>query len=121
MGLTQRSTNESVITAVLQQILSVLSGSTSPNPLTPAAPATATIGTSSGMASAASANRTGVIVVNVSVNTVSIAIGSTAVLNSGITLYPGGSLVITDGRNVTGQINAIASAAGSVLSIQEFT
>lgn len=89
--------------------------------LTPSSPTTATVGITSAQALAANANRKGLIIVNVSVNKVSLGIGSTAVLNSGITLYPGGSFEMGEYCFDVGAINAIASVASSVISIQEFT
>lgn len=89
-------------------------------PLTANAPTTATVGVASASALASNAGRDGVIIVNVSVNKVCLGLGSTAVLNSGICLLPGGTWTMDAFSFSTGTINAIASAASSVISIQEF-
>ena len=89
--------------------------------LTPAAPAQATVGASSGLLLASNSSRTGLFVFNGSANTVSFAFGSNAaVLNSGITLYPGGVWYMDEYTFTTAAVNAIAGAAGSLVSIQEF-
>lgn len=90
-------------------------------PLTVSSPATATVGVSSSTVLSLNTNRKGMCIINVSLSKVSFAIGTTAVLNSGITLYPGGVWVMDDYTYATGAINAIASIASSVISIQEFT
>lgn len=87
--------------------------------LTASSPTTATVGITSAQALAANTSRRGLIITNVSINKVSFGIGSAAVLNSGITLYPGGTFNMDDFSYSTGAINAIASLAGSVISIQE--
>ena len=89
--------------------------------LTAAAPASASVGTSSAQALASNGSRKGAVFVNRSANTISLAIGAAAVLNSGITLTPNGTWVMDDYTFATGAINAIASAASSTLSIQEFS
>jgi hypothetical protein len=88
--------------------------------LTPSAPTSATVGVASAQAVAAAATRKGLVLINTSVNTISLAFGSAAVLNSGITLYPGGVYVMDEYTYDTGAVNAIASAASSNLSIQEY-
>ena len=69
----------------------------------------------------ANANRKGLIIVNLSSNTISFGIGSNpAVLNSGITLTGLGSVWnMSEYDFNTSAINAIASAS-STISIQEF-
>lgn len=90
--------------------------------LSPAAPATDTVGVTSATAVASNASRKGLVIVNVSVNKVSFGMaGNTAVLNSGITLYPGGTWVMDEYTFDTGAVTAIASAASSVISIQELS
>lgn len=91
-------------------------------PLTPSAPTTATVGASSGLAVAANANRKGLAIVNLSNNIISLGFGSNpAVLNSGITLTQNGSVYeMSEYDYTTLAVNAIASLAGSVISIQEF-
>lgn len=91
-------------------------------PLTAATPTTATVGTSSAQIVATNSLRKGLIVTNLSNNVISIGIGTTAVLNSGITLTAYGSVWQESEYDfVTGAINAIASVASSIISIQEFT
>ena len=90
-------------------------------PLTYSAPASATVGLTSASALAANAARKGLILVNRSLATISIAFGNPAVLNSGITLTPNGTYVMEPLTATTQQMFAIASLVGSVLSIQEIT
>lgn len=89
--------------------------------LTAASPAAATVGTSTASAIAANANRKGLVVVNTSINRISLGIGAAAVLNSGITLFPGDSWVMDEYNFTTAVINGIAGAASSNLAYQEFT
>ena len=89
--------------------------------LTAASPTAATVGVASAEALATNANRRGLVLVNTSDNTISLGIGAAAVLNSGITLQPGAIWTMNEYTFSTGAINAIASAAGSNLSIQEWT
>lgn len=85
------------------------------------APGTFTVGITSGSALATNANRKGLVITNVSVNKISIGLdGNAAVLNSGITLYPGGSWTMDAFTFTNGAISAIASAASSIIAIQEF-
>lgn len=88
--------------------------------LTPSSPTATSVGVASAQAVASNANRKGLILTNTSVNTISIGLGATAVLNSGITLYPGGSFQMDEFCFDTGAVNAIASAASSNLAVQEF-
>lgn len=89
--------------------------------ISPASPTAATVGVASAQALASNSNRKGLIVVNTSKNTISLGLGAAAVLNSGITLVPGGSWEMDAFTLTTGVINAIASAASSNLAIQEFS
>lgn len=89
--------------------------------LTPSSPTAATVGASSGTAVAANASRRGLVLINTSNNRISLAFGATAVLDSGITLYPGGVFEMDPYTFDTGAVNAIASAASSNLAIQEYT
>lgn len=67
------------------------------------------------------ASRRGLVLVNTSANRISIAFGAPAVLDSGITLYPeGGTFIMREDLFSTEAVNAIASAAGSNLAVQEF-
>ncbi len=89
--------------------------------MTPSDPTFATVGTSSASAIAGNNSRNGLVLVNTSNNVISLGFGDTAVLYSGVTLYPGGSYTMGDGNFSNQTVNAIASAAGSNLAIQEFT
>jgi hypothetical protein len=89
--------------------------------LTASSPTAATVGASSAQAVASNANRAGLVLVNTSVNRISIAFGATAVLDSGITLYPQGTYCMGPLDFTTAAVNAIASAASSNLAIQEFS
>lgn len=86
------------------------------------APTFATVGVTSAEAVAENIQRISVYLTNTSDNIISLAFGTNAaVLNSGITLFPGDSFVLQrPALYYTGAINAIASAAASNLSIQEF-
>lgn len=99
-------------------VTGVLSSKT---PLTPSAPAAATAGTSSAQVVAANANRKGLVITNISSNTVYFGLGATAALLSGIRLNPNSIWYMDEFSFTTGAINAIASAASSNLSIQEFS
>lgn len=91
--------------------------------LTPSAPAAASVGVASAQAVAANAARKGLVLVNVSPSArISFGLGANAaVLDSGITLYPGGVWVMDEFTYDLGAVNAIASAATTPLSIQEFS
>jgi hypothetical protein len=89
--------------------------------LTAAAPTAATVGASSAQAVAANANRRGLVLTNLSTNMISFGLATTAVLNSGITLYPGGIWQMDETTFSLAAINAIASAASSPISVQEFS
>lgn len=88
--------------------------------LAPAAPTAASVGVASAQAVAANGSRKGLVLVNTSVNRISLGFGATAVLDSGITLYPGGVFNMGEYDFDLGAVNAIASAAASNLAIQEY-
>jgi hypothetical protein len=88
--------------------------------LTPSAPATASVGVASASAVAANSSRKGLIITNLSNNIVSLGLGATAVLNSGISLSPYGTWSMDEFSFCTSAVNAIAGAAASTISIQEF-
>lgn len=88
--------------------------------LTANSPATASVGVSSAQAVASNASRKGLVIINLSNATVCFGIGATAVLNSGICLQPSAAFTMNEYLFATGAINAIASAAASTISIQEF-
>lgn len=111
------STDTAVVVSLSPNNLTIVSTKT---PLTANSPATATVGVTSAQALAANSARKGLVIFNESANTVSIGIGATAVLSSGITLFPGGVWFMDEYTMTTAAINAIASAASSAISIQEF-
>lgn len=90
--------------------------------LTASSPTSVSVGVASGALVASNASRKGLIIRNLSSNTVSLnCAGGAAVLNSGITLSPGGEFQMGDYDFTTAAINAIASAAASTVAIQEYT
>lgn len=90
-------------------------------PIIPLAPTSATVGTTSITVVAANAGRTGVIFTNLSANHISIAFNSnTAVINKGITLLPNDRWAMDHFSFTNTVITAVASAANSALSIQEY-
>jgi len=91
--------------------------------LTAAAPTAVSVGVASGVAVAANANRTGLVLTNTSNAIISLnCAGAAAVLLSGITLNAnGGVWVMGEYTFTTAEIRAIASAAASNLAVQEFT
>lgn len=93
----------------------------SKSPLTASAPTFATIGVASGTVIAANANRKGLVVQNTSsLATISLnLVAGSAVLNSGITLYPHDIWYMDEWTFTTAQINAISSLASTNVSIQE--
>jgi hypothetical protein len=94
---------------------------TQKNAQSPASPTSASVGTGSGQVLAANASRTGLVLVNLSSNTISLGLGAAAVLNSGITIFANGGVWEMDGNTfTTDAIFAIASGSSSSLAIQEF-
>jgi hypothetical protein len=89
-------------------------------PLTANAPTSATVGVTSAQILASNASRKGLIVVNTSPNTVSLGLGASAVLSNGVTLTPQGTFWMDEFSLSTAAVNAIASAASSNVSIQEY-
>lgn len=89
-------------------------------PVTANAPTSFSVGVASAQALAANASRDGLMLMNVSNKTISCAFGATAVLNTGLTLYPGGTYSMDQHSLSTAALNCIAGGAASVLSIQEF-
>lgn len=89
--------------------------------LTASSPTFATVGVASAQAVASNANRKGLVLVNTSANTIYLGLGATAVIGSGVTIYPQGVFVMDEYMFTTGAVNAIASAASSNLTIQEFS
>ena len=89
-------------------------------PLTASSPASASVEISSASALSANSSRKGLVMINLSSSNISLGIGTTAVLNQGITLTPFGTWVMDQYTFTTAVINAIAGTAASTLSIQEF-
>jgi len=90
--------------------------------LTGSSPTFATVGVTSAQAVASNANRKGLVLINTSANTISLAFGANAaVLSSGITLTPNGVWVMDEYTFSTSAINAIATGASSNLAVQELT
>lgn len=89
--------------------------------LTAASPANASVGVASAQVVASNGSRKGLLFVNVSNNRISFGVAASAVLDSGVTLYPGGTWEMDEYCFATGAVNAIASAASSSLAIQEFS
>jgi hypothetical protein len=88
----------------------------------PLRPGYATVGVASALALADNYERTGLVLINTSVNVISIAFGHPAVLNSGITLNAaGGTFVMGEFIFSTAAVYAIAAAAASNLAVQEYT
>lgn len=103
--------------AILQTISGYLSGS-----VVPLSPTAATVGVTSSEVVAENLSRSALYLTNTSNNIISLGFGVAAVLNSGITLFPGDSFaMLRPGFIVPDAVNAIASAAGSNLAIQEAT
>lgn len=89
-------------------------------PLSGSSPAAVSVGVASGVVIAANAARRGLVLINTSTGIISFNInGGTAVLRSGITLYPGGIFEMDPFTFTTSAINGIASVAASNLAIQE--
>lgn len=90
--------------------------------LSGSSPAAASVGVASTLVITSNAARRGLVLTNTSNAVVSFNInGGSAVLRSGITLYPGGVWDMDSLTFTTGTINGIASAAASNVAIQELT
>lgn len=83
-------------------------------------PTSATVGITSATILNNNTSRKGLVLTNISTNTISIGIGTAALLYKGISLTPGGTWTMGEYTFYTGSIQAIASAASSELAIQEF-
>lgn len=90
--------------------------------LTAAAPASVSVGVASGTVIAANTARRGLVLTNTSTGIISLNLaGGTAVLRSGVTLYPGGHFEMDAYMFTTSAITGISSVAASNLAIQELT
>lgn len=90
------------------------------NNLTSNSPSAASVGITSSQILASNASRKGLVLINTSSANISLGLGVAAVLNSGITLYPGGTFNMDEYCFTTAAINAVASIAASNLGIQEW-
>jgi hypothetical protein len=92
---------------------------TTKTPLTPSTPLAVSVGLASAQIIAPNSSRKGLKLTNTSNARISLGHGVTAVLDSGDTLYPGGSFAMDEYDFHLNSIHAIASAALSNLAIQE--
>lgn len=83
-------------------------------------PTNAAVSNTSGLIVAANANRTGLVIVNVGSANISLAFGTSAVANSGVTLAPNGVYEMDDFIFTTLAVNAI-SPTSSTAAIQEYS
>lgn len=88
--------------------------------LTALTPTFATVDVTSAEVVAANPLRKGLDLVNTSENTISLGIGTPAVLNSGITLQPGSTYYMSEYDYFISNIEGISDSAGSNLAIQEY-
>jgi hypothetical protein len=89
--------------------------------LTPSNVAQGTISTSSTVIVASNASRKGLTLVNTSNNAVSLAFGTTAVLNSGVVLNTYGAFYMDEYSFSTASVAGISSGTGAILGVQEYT
>lgn len=92
----------------------------SKTPLTANTGFSVSVGNTSTSFLASNAIRKGLIIVNTSTQVTSYSFGGTAVLNSGLTLYPGGTFVMDEFTFSTAAVTAIAAAAASAVAGQEY-
>lgn len=107
------------------------SSSTNPVPFTPTvtaltamSPGVVVLTATTGAAVGSLGTRKGLTFINTdaSANVISLGLGgATAVLYSGITLYPGGSFSMDNFSFDTGAVSGIGSASGARLSVQQWT
>lgn len=116
LGQKTSATSTPVVLASDQSVIPV----NTKTDLTPSAPTAASVGVTSAQILAANASRKGLILVNTSDNRISLGFGSPAVLDSGATLYPQGAFNMAEYDFDLSAVNAIASVAGSNISIQEY-
>ncbi len=91
-------------------------------PLSALGPTGNMVGAVSTQAVASNGLRTGLILTNTNGSlSVSFAVATTAVLNTGVTLFPTGTWSMGAFDFTRSQINAIASASGPILAVQEFS
>lgn len=89
------------------------------------APTSVSVGVASALAVATNSSRKGLVLTSLLANTDRISLSllgaSAAVLDSGITLYPGDRWWMDKDTFTTSQINAISNVAAQTLAIQELT
>jgi hypothetical protein len=78
------------------------------------------VGVTSAQAVASNINRKGLILTNNSTANISLGFGVAAVSGSGVVLYPGGVFFMDEYMYTTAAVNAIATAAGANLGVQEW-
>lgn len=100
----------------LQQIKDVLRPATP----RPGGPLSVSVGTSSVQIIGANGNRKGLVITNISGAVVSFGLGMSATINQGITLNPSGIWEMDAYTYTNGPIYAVAGAASSTVTIQEF-
>lgn len=89
---------------------------------TAASPTAVSVGVASGVVLAANSSRRGLMMTNTSSARISFNfVGGAAVLDSGLTLYPGQTYTMDFMTFTTAEIRAIASAAASNLAVQSLT
>lgn len=120
LGQTTMASSVPVVFASNQSTLSVSGTLNTKSALTPSAPTAASVGIASAQILAATA-RKGLVLTNTSNARISLGFGVAAILNSGVTVYPGGTFQMDEYSFTVGTITAIASAAASNLGIQEYT
>jgi len=113
-------TVDGTVTATLSGSINNTSFATTKTALTPSAPDTYTVTTSTSEAVASNASRKGLTIVNLSDNIVFIGIGSNAVLNSGIALNKYGSFSMDEYTFATGAVNVITTTGGATIAINEW-
>jgi hypothetical protein len=101
-------------------IASVVNVSTKTN-LTYSSPTSASVGTSSAPIVAANSSRQGLIVTNLTGNTIFFAFGNAAVLNSGGVIPPYGGFSMDEYTFTTAAMNGIAGTSGNTVAVQEIT
>ena len=118
------SAEDGTISARLRQVTALLEGDVA----TAAAPSTKAIGSSSTQVLAADAARTRVVLTNYSDAPISVGIGATAVVGSGLVLdqapaagRPGGTIVLTPSGGCRLVINAICASGTKNLAYHTFT
>jgi hypothetical protein len=104
-------------------LLLILSSLLSSSPFTyttPSDPSSASVGIAASIVVPTRTSRRGLTITNTSANIIYLAFGKTAILGSGIILYPHGTFNMDDSDRTREYVSAIASSAGSSITIQEY-